>query len=146
MTTSDTTGFERAQRLRAAGLTATQPRLRVLACLEHQHGHLAADEIVELLRTESQALPRATVYNVVRDLVTAGLAMQADVGPGRALFEVSESWHHHFVCRSCERVIDVPCAKGTKPCLDAGLPGVEVDEAQVIFRGLCPDCGTQASR
>lgn len=27
-----------------------------------------------------------------------------------------------------------------KPCLEPSLQGFEVDEAQIIFRGLCPDC------
>jgi Fe2+ or Zn2+ uptake regulation protein len=127
-------------RLRAAGLAVTRPRVMVLDCLGDQEGHLAVDDIADLLRGAGSELPRASIYNVVRDLVAAGLVMQADVGPGRALYEVADTWHHHFVCRACGRVVDVPCTEGRKPCLDVGLPGLEVDEAQVIFRGLCPTC------
>ncbi len=133
----------RARQLRAAGLAATRPRLMVLACLEEAERHMAVDDVAEALRGNDQELARASIYNVVRDLVDAGLAMQADVGPGRALYEVADSWHHHFVCRRCERVIDVPCLTGRKPCLEAHIPGTDVDEAQVIFRGLCDTCAAQ---
>lgn len=53
------------------------------------------------------------------DLVATGLVMLADAGPGRALYEVATEWHHHFVCRRCQRVIDVPCEAGSRPCLEA---------------------------
>jgi Fur family ferric uptake transcriptional regulator len=55
-------------------------------------------------------------------------------------YEVASEWHHHFVCRRCRQVIDVACEADSRPCLDATVPGVLVDEAQVIFRGLCADC------
>lgn len=139
---TSTEGSRRADRLRAAGLVATRPRLMVLRSLEEAAGHLAVEDIDASLRRVDEALPRASLYNVVRDLVTAGVAMQADVGPGRALYEVADGWHHHFVCRRCGRVVDVPCLEDRKPCLVAGVPGLEVDEAQVIFRGLCETCRT----
>lgn len=128
-------------RLRAAGLRATRPRLLVYQVLHELGGHRSADEIATLLSDRGESLPRASVYNVLADLAGAGLLMCADVGPGRALYEVSEVWHHHFVCRVCSVVLDVPCLTGRKPCLDppASLPGT-VDEAQVLFRGVCNRC------
>lgn len=61
-------------------------------------------------------------------------------GPGRALYELADHWHHYFVCRRCGAVSDVECAVGDTPCLHAPVPGAVVDEAQVIFRGFCADC------
>ena len=135
----------RAQ-LRAAGLRVTKPRLLVYDVLRESGGHRSADEIAALLADRGDFLPRASVYNVLADLTAAGLLMCADLGPGRALYEVAERWHHHFVCRVCGKVLDVPCVRGEKPCLDppASLPGT-VEEAQVLFRGVCGRCRT-ASR
>ena len=47
----------------------------------------------------------------------------------------------HRVCRACRAVIDVPCAEDARPHpeLPAGIAGV-VDDAQVIYRGLCEPC------
>ena len=131
--------------LRAAGLRATRPRLLVLGYLRrHQGAHHSAEEVTAGLAEADQGLLRGSVYNVLSSLVAAGLVLVADAGPGRTLYEASDTWHHHFVCRACGAVIDVPCVAGAKPCVDAGLPGAMVDEAQVIFRGLCPVCADGA--
>lgn len=148
MDASRAAGVALEDRLRGAGLRATRPRVLVYGELAHAGGHHSADDVVALLAARGHALPRMSVYNVLRDLVDAGLAMQAVVGPGRAVYEVGSTWHHHFVCRRCADVIDVPCARGTQPCLrpPRGLRA-QVDEAQVIYRGLCPKClGTQNRR
>lgn len=127
--------------LRGAGLKATRPRTLVYQALREAGGHRSVDEMVGLLAERGHRIPRMSVYNVVADLAGAGLVMCADTGPGRALYEVGDAWHHHFVCRECGRIEDVPCARGRKPCLEppAGIHGT-VDEAQVIFRGRCDDC------
>ena len=109
--------------------------------LDHLHrmgGHRSAEDLLEALRGRGSTLPRASVYNVLNDLLSHRLIMLADAGPGRALYEASTEWHHHFVCRECGHVIDVPCAIGSKPCMQPGIDGLVVDEAQVIFRGVCP--------
>lgn len=127
-------------RLREAGLRVTRPRVMILELMQEIGGHRSAEDINAILESAGTPLTRGTVYNVLDDLASAGLAMRADHGPGTALYEIAEEWHHHFVCRECGAIIDVPCVIGEKPCLDAELPGAEIDEAQVIFRGICPDC------
>jgi Fur family ferric uptake transcriptional regulator len=136
-----------AKRLRAAGLRATRPRALVYAVLRQAGGHRSVDEVVELLEARGHAIPRMSVYNVMADLTGASLVMAADVGPGRALYEAADVWHHHFVCRGCGRIEDVPCMTGRKPCLrpPRSLQGGTIDEAQVIFRGHCADCSTKAT-
>lgn len=133
-------------RLREAGLRATRPRVLVLELLEHLGGHRSADEVSAALAEAGQPLPRASVYNVLHDLTEHGLAFSADAGPGRALYEIATHWHHHFVCRQCGSVTDVPCVVGEKPCLRPGdgLDAAEIDEAQVIFRGRCARCSEAA--
>lgn len=128
------------ERLREAGLRATAPRLAVLGELLHSPGHHAADELADRLQARGVRIARASVYNVLDDLVRGELVMLADAGPGRALYEARESDHHHFVCRRCGAVADVPCVSGERPCLDVAVPGAIVDHAQVIFRGLCAGC------
>ena len=129
-----------AGRLRGAGLRVTRPRMVVYRALLELDGHRSVDDVVHHLRGSGQGLPRASVYNVVEALRLAGLVMGADAGPGRALYEAGATPHHHFVCRACASVLDVPCATGATPCLDVGGAVGRVDEAQVIYRGLCARC------
>lgn len=121
----------------------TRPRLAVHRSLAHLGGHRTADEVVGALVGAGEALPRTSVYNALEALRVAGLVLQAGAGAGAALYEVATTWHHHFVCRSCGEITDVACAVGAKPCLDPQLPGTEVDEAEVIYRGLCVNCHAQ---
>lgn len=134
------------RRLAAAGLRVTRPRRAVLAALERLGGHRGADEVAEELRGANVSVSRASVFNALRDLADAGLVMVADAGPGPARYEVARDWHHHFVCRACGRITDVACVVGAKPCLEAEIPGAHVDEAQVVFRGLCAACARRQRR
>jgi Fur family ferric uptake transcriptional regulator len=135
--TSDTE-LERA--LHTAGLKSTRPRMLVLRFLREHAGHHSADAITDALTARDTSLLRGSVYHILNKLQRHGVIMLADVGPGRALYESGPAWHHHFVCRECEAVLDVACATGHNPCLEAGIRGAEVDEAQVIYRGRCPTC------
>lgn len=135
MTASDT-----AQVIRNAGLRATKPRVAIYDLLHEAGGHRTADEVAGMVASSGRQLPRASVYNVLDDLSRADLVMRADRGPGAAIYEVAETWHHHFVCRVCGDVADVPCVVGSKPCLDADIPDAVIDEAQIIFRGVCASC------
>ncbi len=126
--------------LRTAGLRVTRPRITVLDLLGELSGHHTADEINSLVADRGVSLTRGTVYNVLDDLVAVGLAMRADRGPGTAIYELARTWHHHFVCQECSTVIDVECKGSERRCVDAEVPGAVVEEAQIIFRGRCPDC------
>ncbi len=126
--------------LRAAGLRVTRPRLAVHRALARLGGHRSADEVAAALERAGAALPRTSVYNALEALRSAGVVIQANPGTGAAVYEAATEWHHHFVCRSCKAIIDVPCEVGTKPCIPHELPGVDVDEAEVIYRGVCARC------
>lgn len=130
--------------LRRAGLKATRPRLEVARRLRAMGGHRSADEVHAALADVGVTLPRTSVYNALTALADAGIVLRADVGPGAVVYEVAGRWHHHFVCRRCGAVADVPCVVGAAPCLSPGDGFGEVEEAQVIFRGLCPRCAAVA--
>ena len=64
----------------------------------------------------------------------------------RARFELElGDNHHHLVCRNCGTMVDVECAPGKAPCLDAADDhGFAIDEAEVIYWGTCPTCAAAA--
>ncbi len=129
-----------SERIREAGLRATRPRLAVYSALESLGGHRSADEVYDHIVLEDEPLSRASVYNALAALTSAGLVLNADAGPGRALYETATAWHHHAVCRLCGEVSDVDCSVGSKPCLSPGGEWGQIDEAQIIFRGVCTAC------
>ncbi len=129
------------QLLRSRGLRVTRPRLAVLEVLTNG-GHLDVDEIARQVRGRLDAVSIQAVYDVLGALARAGLARRIEPAGSPARYEarVGDN-HHHLVCRACGLVTDVDCVVGERPCLDPGAGhGFEVDEAEVTFWGLCPDC------
>ena len=127
--------------LRTAGLRVTRPRLAVLDVLANRP-HADADTVVTAARDAHPSLSPQAVYGVLKALVDKGLARRIEPAGAPALFElrVGDN-HHHLVCRGCGVVVDVDCAVGAAPCLTpSDAAGFVVDEAEVVFWGLCSTC------
>ena len=136
----------RAHALRSAGLRVTRPRLSVLSVLA-EHPHADADTIITGARHLHPYLSPQAVYGVLKALVAGGIARRIEPAGAPALFELRVGAnHHHLVCRSCGAVADVDCAVGAAPCLEpSDTAGFVVDEAEVVFWGLCRDCSVPAA-
>jgi Fur family ferric uptake transcriptional regulator len=130
--------------LRTHGLRVTKPRLAVLEILT-EGGHLEVDDIARRARSRLDSVSTQAVYDVLGALSRAGLARRLEPAGSPARYEsrVGDN-HHHIVCRGCGNIADVDCVVGERPCLTpTGGHGFEVDEAEVTFWGLCPDCQKQ---
>jgi Fe2+ or Zn2+ uptake regulation protein len=127
--------------LRAHGLRVTRPRRTVLEVLS-EGGHLDVDDVAGRVRQRLDSVSTQAVYDVLGALSRAGLARRIEPAGSPARYEArTGDNHHHLVCRGCGAVADVDCAVGRAPCLDpADAKGYEVDEAEVTFWGLCPNC------
>lgn len=136
--------------LRAADLRVTRPRLAVLAAV-HDHPHADTDALFGAVRDTLPEVSRQAVYDVLAALTAAGLIRRIQPSGSAARYEsrVGDN-HHHVVCRSCGSIGDVDCAVGDVPCLtpvddEGALEGFVVDEAEVIYWGLCPGCAQSVS-
>ncbi|TQF74951.1 transcriptional repressor [Rhodococcus spelaei] len=137
----------RAQ-LRAAGLRVTAPRVAVLDAVA-AHPHSDADRVAAEVRTELGSVSTQAVYDVLKACVSAGLLRRIEPAGSPARYETrTGDNHHHLVCRECGTVVDVDCVVGEAPCLQpSDAHGFTVDEAEVLFWGLCPQCrATQGTR
>jgi Fur family transcriptional regulator, stress-responsive regulator len=127
--------------LRAAGLRVTASRLAVLDAAR-RGGHPTVDEIATVARRQIGSVSTQAVYDVLAALACVGLVRRIEPAGSPARFEtrVGDN-HHHLVCRSCGLVVDVDCAVGRAPCLNPSTTsGFVVDEADVTYWGLCPEC------
>ncbi len=130
-----------ARRLRGAGLRVTAPRLAVLDVLA-EHPHSTADTVARLVRVNHRKVSTQAVYDVLAACTDAGLLRRIEPAGSSARFETrTGDNHHHLVCRRCGRTADVDCVADARPCLSPGdTAGYAIDEAEVVFWGLCPDC------
>jgi Fur family ferric uptake transcriptional regulator len=127
--------------LRAAGLRVTRPRLAVLHAV-HANPHVDTDALIAAARARIGPVSHQAVYDVLRILTDRGLVRRIQPQGSVARYEarVGDN-HHHLVCRGCGVVVDVDCAVGAAPCLSpSDAAGFVVDEAEVVFWGLCPRC------
>jgi Fur family ferric uptake transcriptional regulator len=134
-------GQDSAERLRHHGLQVTAQRLAVLKAVSARPHGTAAD-VAEVVRTEIGAISRQAVYDALGVLVEQGLIRRIQPAGSSARYEdrVDDN-HHHLVCRVCGRTVDVDCAVGRAPCLTAAEnAGYEIEEAEVIYWGRCPEC------
>ncbi len=127
--------------LRDAGLRVTRPRLAVIDALGRQP-HADVDSIADAARAELGTVSTQAIYDVLKAFTAAGLVRRIEPAGSPARFElrVGDN-HHHVVCRSCGAIADVDCAHGSAPCLTASNDhGFSIDEAEVTYWGICPDC------
>jgi Fur family ferric uptake transcriptional regulator len=127
--------------LRDRGIQVTAQRLAVLRAVGGQP-HITADAVAEVVRTEIGAISLQSVYDALGLLVSEGLIRRIQPSGSPARFEdrVGDN-HHHLICRTCGRVVDIDCAVGSTPCLTPSHEaGYEIDEAEVAYWGRCPDC------
>jgi Fe2+ or Zn2+ uptake regulation protein len=132
--------------LRGASLRVTRPRVAVLGAV-HDRPHADTTSIIDVVREQLGEVSHQTVYDVLSALTAAGLVRRIHPPGSVARYEarVGDN-HHHAVCRSCGAIADVDCAVGATPCLTAADDhGYAIDEAEVIYWGLCPGCSATRS-
>ncbi|MFJ4031098.1 Fur family transcriptional regulator [Streptomyces griseoluteus] len=135
-----------AAELRGAGLRVTAARVALLETVR-AGDHLAAEAIAAQVRERVGHISVQAVYEALHALTAAGLIRRIEPAGSAARFEgrVGDN-HHHAVCRSCGAVADVDCAVGHAPCLTASDDrGFVIDEAEVVYWGVCSDCSTGRS-
>lgn len=127
--------------LRHHGLKVTAQRLAVLRAVADRP-HSTANDIDEAVRAEIGVVSRQAVYDALTALTDKGLLRRIQPAGSAARYEdrVGDN-HHHLICRTCNRMVDVDCAVGDTPCLTAADgAGYEIDEAEVVYWGRCPAC------
>ena len=127
--------------LHGAGMKVTAQRMAVLRAVR-ERPHLTADDIDKAVRADIGTISRQAVYDALAALTDRCLLrrIQPAGSPARYEDRVGDN-HHHLICRTCNRMVDVDCAVGYTPCLTASDPvGYEIDEAEVIYWGRCPEC------
>ena len=131
--------------LRGAELRVTRPRIAILNAV-YEHPHADTDTIIGAVREDVGEVSHQAVYDALRALTAARLVRRIEPSGSVARYEsrVGDN-HHHVVCRSCGAIADADCAVGSTPCLMASHNhGYVIDEAEVIYWGLCPDCSTSS--
>lgn len=129
-----------SEALKASGLQVTAQRLAVYRAVKATP-HAMADEICQAVRLELGVISRQAVYDALNVMSEHRLIRRIQPAGSAARYEHRIDNHHHLACRQCGNVIDIDCAVGKAPCLTAESDhGYQIDEAEVIYWGVCPAC------
>ena len=129
--------------LRGHGLRVTAQRIAVLRAVTSAP-HATADDVDQIVRRDIGTISTQAVYDALAVFAERGLIRRIQPAGSAARYEcrVGDN-HHHVICRGCGATADVDCAVGERPCLTAAdASGFEIDEAEVIYWGRCPECIT----
>ena len=130
-----------AQQLRGCGLQVTAQRLAIMQAVS-EGSHATAEELTEIVRDKIGSISRQAMYDTLGTLADKGVIrrIQPTGSPTRYEDRVGDN-HHHLICRGCGKIFDIDCAVGSAPCLDVENDhGFDIDEAEVVYWGRCPDC------
>jgi Fur family ferric uptake transcriptional regulator len=129
--------------LKASGLKATLPRLKILEIFQNTEvRHLSAEDVYKLLLADNLDVGLATVYRVLTQFEQAGLLQRNHFETGKAIFELNEGSHHdHLVCLDCGKVeefFDEEIERRQEKI--AASHGFEIADHALALYGRCEDC------
>ena len=129
--------------LREAGFRLTPQRAMVLDVVYHDNGHLTADEVFERVRLLSPYVDLSTIYRTLVFLKQNGLIGELRLEGGPARFEAMRLGHehHHAVCNSCGRMLEIdPVDLNVLVSTLRQKYGFEVNLVHLTLSGLCVEC------
>ena len=131
---------ELTETFRANGLKVTPQRQLLFRLMHGNTVHPTAEALFAEASAQMPGISLRTVYQTLTDLASMGELRLIDVGAGAARFDPNTDEHHHVVCSSCGEVRDVYVTGSDRLRVD-GLDGFVVEEASILFNGVCAACG-----
>ena len=117
-------------------------RNAILECLRSTDQHPSAETVHEMLRSEHPDISLATVYRNLALFKKQGLIQSIGTVNGIERFDANTEPHVHFICTSCDAVIDLPqmeVPQQLKGMVEQQCGGA-VSECQLSFTGVCQNC------
>ncbi|RMG69094.1 MAG: transcriptional repressor [Calditrichaeota bacterium] len=125
--------------LRQKGLNVTYQRLLIFKHLMKTKNHPTAEEIYREVIQEYPSLSMATVYKILETLTQHNLIAKVNPLHGEARYDGDPRPHHHLVCVSCKKIVDVP-ENGLNHLPLPEVANFKVMGYRVQFEGLCDEC------
>lgn len=135
---------ELTELFRAQGLKVTPQRQCIFRVLHGNPEHPTAEAVYASVSSEMPTISLRTVYQTLNDLASMGELVQLELGTGSARFDPNLDAHHHLVCDRCGKVLDVHVDASNVQVPSASRRGFDIESTEIVFRGVCADCGRLA--
>lgn len=132
---------ELTQELKNKNIRLSHHRLKVLEFLNDNRIHPTVDQIYIELHKELPTLSKTTVYNSLNALVDAGLVKVITIEDNETRYDIVTDNHGHFKCESCGKIYDFEI--NLSDFTSKNLNDFKINNKDVYFKGICPDCNNQ---
>ena len=122
-----------------------QRRSIVDAIIKNEGEHLTAEEIYDEVKLTCPEIGLATVYRTILLLEEIGVIYKLDLNDGCSRYELAHEHethrHHHLVCNSCGRVLEVhgDLLEELEKDIEKKY-GFKISDHMVKFFGICKEC------
>ena len=124
--------------LKKKSIKITPQRLEILKYLDENRNHPTADEIYKNLKENNPSLSKTTVYNSLEILNKYNIIHTISITGLESRYDIVNKMHHHFMCKSCGRIIDIEIeCPNIKKTLENGH---KIEEVHGYFKGKCKEC------
>jgi len=125
--------------LKAHGIKPSYQRVKIFEYLKNTNQHPTVDTIYTALNDEIPTLSKTTVYNTLKTFIEKGIARVITIDENEARFDIDIEIHGHFKCEVCHQIFDFSSEYDQADNED--LKGFQIKEKQILFYGICRDCG-----
>lgn len=117
----------------------TRQRQAIRQVLEEADRPLGPQEILDACQAYAPGLGIATVYRTLKNLTNEGWLVSVELPGEPARYEIAgKAHHHHFRCRTCDRVYEI---NGCLSNLTQLTPhGFRLERHEVVLYGVCTTC------
>ncbi len=132
---------------REQGLALTPQRRAILVAVLELDDHPTADRVHATLARRRVRVSRATVFRTLESFARMGIIAKT-CHPGSSIrYDRRTDRHHHLICLSCDRVVDISDARlDALPVPDTRPFGFVVSDFKVQLRGICKECREQEDK
>lgn len=126
-------------KLKEKGLRTTPQRIILFHKLMQMRGHIKAEDLYNSVKEEIPSISISTVYRTLKEFEENGFiySLPSSVDYGLTIFDTNLKLHHHFICKSCSEIFDIPADN-----VDIKVKNVkgEIELKTVVMKGICESC------
>ena len=131
--------------LTSHGIKPTLQRIAIMSYILEHRVHPTIEDVYNGLVADFPTLSRTTVYNTLRMFSEHSAAQMITIDEHRVCYDGDTHPHPHFICRKCGRVFDLMNLPMPLLPTKQEADGFQIDEAQLYYKGLCPECQTHST-
>ncbi len=129
-----------AGKLREKGIKVTPQRIFILKRLMEMEGHVTAEDVYNSIKKEIPSISISTVYRTLKQFEDKGIinSLLTSKEYGVTVFDTNFEPHHHFVCKICGEIWDIP-GEIMKVNVKGDIGGIG-ESLTVTVKGTCHRC------